>query len=235
MSQISYKQQAHLEEQLTCRNLALSCALLSQFIKPNIYSEQVDVIIAAFFSIHLYIALYIAHSTTMMRLWDRSAFLNGWISASQKVRVDSSWSSSQSKQLSIFLMVQNRLQSEHSAYSFVEFILKCISNRFDNPETFILCQYPRADCVTFYILYWHVLQFVLPRFVPTRFLEMHVIEWSGFLRWCQYNFADVTTADASLFGSLLFLHLWLNFPSMNRCGHLQRSASTFTSLFHLLV
>lgn len=92
----------------------------------------------------------------MMRLWDRSAFLNGWISASQKVRVDSSWSSSQSKQLSIFLMVQNRLQSEHSAYSFVEFILKCISNHFDNPETFILCQYPRADCVTFYILYWHV-------------------------------------------------------------------------------
>lgn len=140
----------------------------------------------------------------MMRLWDRSAFLNGWISASQKVWVDSSWSSSQSKQLSIFLMVQNRLQSEHSAYSFVEFILKCISNHFDNPETFILCQYPRADCVTFYILYWHVLQFVLPRFVPTQFLEMHVIEWSGFLRSCQYNFADVTTADASLFWILAF-------------------------------
>lgn len=53
-------------------------------------------------------------------------------------------------------MVQNRLQSEHSAYSFVEFILKCISNHFDNPETFILCQYPRADRVTFYILYRHV-------------------------------------------------------------------------------
>lgn len=59
----------------------------------------------------------------------------------------------QVKASSYFLMVQNRLQSEHSAYSFVEFILKCISNNFDNPETFILCQYPRADCVTFYILY----------------------------------------------------------------------------------
>lgn len=87
----------------------------------------------------------------------------------KKVWVDSSWSSSQSEQLSIFLMVQNRLQSEHSAYSFVEFILKCISNHFDNPETFILHQYPRADRVTFYILYRHVLQFVLPRFVPTVF------------------------------------------------------------------
>lgn len=80
LRQVNIEQPAHLEEQLTCRNIALGCVLLSEFIKPNIYSEQIDWNIAANFSIDLYIvvvysSLYV--DDILMSLWDRSAFWMG--------------------------------------------------------------------------------------------------------------------------------------------------------------
>lgn len=58
LHQVSIEQQAQLG--------ALGRVLLSEFIKPNIYSEQIDWNIAAnVFSIVLYIVLYIAHYVLM--------------------------------------------------------------------------------------------------------------------------------------------------------------------------
>lgn len=99
----------------------------------------------------------------------------------------------------------------------MEFILKCISNNslFWYFRDIYFVSIAKGRFFNFIYLYWHFFfQFVLPHLVPTQILAMHAVEWRDSLWLCQYNIADVTTADRSFLGPLLLLHLRLN-PFLN--------------------
>lgn len=121
----------------SCHNVALSCALLSQFIKPNIYSEQKDLIIAAFFLYTCTFPLYIAHSTMMMPLWDRS-YKN----------FDSSWSSSQSEH--IFYGTKESTEWTQCLF-FCGIHYKMYFNPFWYSRDIYFVSLPEGRCVTLYI------------------------------------------------------------------------------------